>query len=134
MFDGISKKKLIGCGGIPGKLKINPGITSFRAHERIFYRGCFIGMLLVTHRKSIIHQGIQFIFSDLFIANINSPIKPWYINIYPPWVFGFVFKKSTIPYNISIYRIFKSIWITWLVKYPIFPFGEFNFKITPFLV
>ena len=89
-------------------------------------------MLFVRHFKSIIHQCVEIIFSNLFITDVYPCSKLREINIDPPRIFRFAFEKSRVFDDIGVGRVFKCVRVTGLIKLPVGSFREIYFEISSF--
>src|SRR5215208_1344669 len=129
MPDRIGSKELVGCSGISFQREINPGDT-VRRYKWLWLDGrSFIRMLLVRERKRIIHQRVEFIFSDGLVADMDPPVELRKIDIDPVGVFRFFFKKQRVLYNSAIHRILERIGKARLIKNLVALFRKLDLEI-----
>jgi hypothetical protein len=125
----IGHKKLIRGRDITANCKIHTR-NLVRGNEDSILDGIRHGIVFVGKPVGISNQCIQYNFSDFFITDVDPAIKIRELNIDPPGVFSWLTKIGRVLHHTGIYRIFKCIRITRLIKTTVGPLGKIDFEIT----
>lgn len=143
VFRRICQVELLGGSCIPANFEENAADPARGSYNRIIDGAGLIGVF-EGHFISVLPQFVKGVRrlrtaltdgplvrwrTNLFIADIDTGIKPGEIDIDPPGIFRPGFKKAGILYNRCIYRIFESIRIAFLIKELVLVGGKVYFKV-----
>ena len=95
MMSAIGNEKLATGGGISTNFEEYATQSIWRMHGRILDFGCLISML-VGHLEGIVHEFVEIVGSNCFVADIDLPVELRKINIDPVRILWLIFKKKLV--------------------------------------
>jgi hypothetical protein len=83
------------------------------------------------HFKSIIPELIEGVGSDVLIADVDLCVEAREIDVDPPGIFRLCLKKGAVSHYVGIDRIFKAVWVPWLIECAVLVLRKVYFEVAP---
>src|SRR5436309_3529035 len=86
--------------------------------------------MLIGEFICVFFQFVKAVLANFLIANVDSAIESWKVNVDPIRVFRGLIEEGCILYYLCIHRIIKLVWEPRFIKHLVFVLRKLNFEIS----